>query len=61
MNIYDETTQMEHNYNSQNYSYEPRGHNVTGDLNIKDVKLRNFIKKVLIIGYKAIQIALRCE
>ena len=44
MNMDDGTTHL--NCNSSNYKYEACGHIVTGDLNIiKDVKLRNLIKK----------------
>ena len=46
---------VECNCNSSNYKYEACGHIITGDLNIiKDVKLRNLIKKVLLIGNKII-------
>ena len=46
MNMDDGTTHLECNCNSLNYKYEACGHIVTGDLNIiKDVKLRNLIKK----------------
>ena len=47
---------LECNCYSLNYKYyEACGHIVTGNLNIiKDVKLRNLIKKVLLIGNKII-------
>ena len=55
MNMDVGTTQLKCNCNSSNYMYEAYGLIVTGDLNIiKDVKLRNLIKKVLLIGNKII-------
>ena len=44
------TAGMDCSCSSSNYKYEPCGHIVTGDISIiKDVKLRNLIKKGYII------------
>ena len=55
MNMDVGTTHFECNCNSLNYKYGACGHIVTGDLNIiKDVKVRNLILKIQLIGNKII-------